>query len=202
LSLKFINLYYTYNISDVEDSWKMRNDIMIEFSKHTSKYKFILEDEDKQDYPIEEYYDNDNIYIELYGEEIETIDTKEISNVNKDTEILLNDVDRYFYKKYGNYKYNIINVYDDEENHKCCIKLRITDHTENIHNIDRFESCDFHISVVISNFDVTEKRFHSNIFERSSNEMELKYDSDTSFDEIIDEINGTIEEFADILLEK
>jgi hypothetical protein len=198
-----------FNNPDIPDEWKTRNDMSVEISKILYKYKFIYElDEEYEsitDYPIETYH-NDEDYYEKINEsesEYETIDSKEISSINVKANEILNDVQNYFYKKYGNYKYNIIDILDNEHEYLGRIKLRITNHTENIMNIDRFEKANYHVSVVISDYDETEKRFGmTNAFERRRNEFEMKYNSDYTPEEIIEEINFKIEELTDEIKDK
>lgn len=191
-----------YSDSCVPERMLNNTDMSIEMSKIVNQYEFSY-DGDIEDYPIEDYYTDHTVYKLVIEGDFEIIENRSIEAINSKSDELLSDVESYYKKEYGKYKYNIINVYDNEENYKGCIQLRIADHTENIHNNDRFSSSDCYISVVISNHDKTRKRFGvSNSFERRNNEKELIFDDDFIFDDVILEINETIEEFKNILIEK
>lgn len=200
--------FYEYNsFNDIPERWFNRSDMSVEITRQTNQYKFIheldYEYETIEDYPIDEYYDDSSVY-ELVDEgDVEFVDTRTIEPKNKQSDELLNDVTNYFKNEYGNFKYNTINVYDEGEEYKGCIQLRIADHTENIHNIDRYGSCDCYISVVISDYDATNQRFGMvNAFERRRNEFELKFQSEDNFYGIIEEIQNQIEECREMILEK
>jgi len=200
--IDYQNALSEFNNPDIPDEWKTRTDMSVEISKVIYKYKFVYEldaeYESIDDYPIESYYGDESYYAKIDESEWETIDNKDISSFNNKTEYILNEVQSYYHNKYGNYKYNIILIFDDEYHRLGNIKLRIANHTENIMNVDRFENADYHISVVISDYDSTEQRFSiTNAFERRRNEFELKYNSDYTPEEIIEEINFKIEELTD-----
>lgn len=169
------------------------------FQKKTEKYKFVgdLEDGayDISDFPFEDFY-NDKDYYELIEEgEIEDIDSKTVNPVNEKTDELLYDVR----KHYGDSKYNTIVVDNGEEQSSDnyqeygCIQLRIADHSENVKNIDRAGNCEYYISVVIANKDATKGKFAASVYERKRNEVELNFDSNSTFDEIISNIDSAIE---------
>lgn len=200
--------FYKYkSFDDVPERWFNRSDMSIEILSQTNQYKFIhqldFEYETIEDYPINDYYDDSSIYELINEGDWEYIDSRTIEPKNKESDELLNDVSSYFQKEYGKYKYNTINVYDENEEYKGCIQLRIADHTENIHNVDRFGSCDCYISVVISDYDVTRQRFGmSNAFERRRNEFELTFSSEDNFDGIVQDIENQIDNCKEIILEK
>ena len=54
---------------------------------------------------------------------------------------MLEEITNYYHDEYGKFKYNLINVYADNDIEQDepigCIQLRIADHTENINNVDR-----------------------------------------------------------------
>jgi hypothetical protein len=64
----------------------------------------------------------------------------------------------------------------------------------------RSQDSDYKISVVISDYDFTENKFKiSNAFESLSNEYSLRFNSDYSVDEIIDEIEGLIADLSNYI---
>lgn len=200
------DVFNDYDVNDLEDNMKNRSGMSVVLSSKTDTYKFILEGEDIDDYPLEDYYDDPEVY-ELVDEgDFEDEEYRNIEPANKKSEELLDDIQRHFYEKYGSFKYNIIEVLgeEDEDGFQDTlgkIKLRISDHTENINNVDRFDRGDFHISVVVADFDATEKRFgFSNAMERRRNEFELKFDSDTNLEDAIYEIEQQIEECTEMII--
>ena len=117
---------------------------------------------------------------------------------------MLTDVQLHYKNLYGRYKYNKIPIRDDEGDELSSINLRISDHTENIFNVDRFNDSDYHISVVISDFDPTKNRFSQiNSFERRiGKEFELKFNSDNQYEEIIGNIDDLIENITEKVKDK
>lgn len=200
--------FYRYeSFNDIPERWFNRTDMSVEITGQTNEYEFIHELDSEfetiEDYPIEEYYNDSSVYELINEGDWESIELREIKPKNKESDDLLNDVSSYFQKKYRKYKYNTINVYDENEEYKGCIQLRISDHTENIHNIDRYGSCDCYISVVICDYDVTRQRFGMiNSFERRHNEFELTFSSEDNFDSVIEEIENQIEECEEMILDK
>lgn len=160
-------------------------------------YKYDPEIETKDDITD----DNKEWVVEDYD-----IIESENYSINEKSENLLSSVEDWFKDEYSSndWKYHIINVdYIDEDGDEetKTIQVRISDHTENINNIDRHGRPDYHISIVISNYDVTKDRFWSNDFERRNKEYELKYNSDDNIEdikndiiELIDQIKEEIEE--------
>lgn len=200
--------FYKYNsFDDIPERWFNRVDMSVHIDSYINWYKFIhqldSEYETIEEYPIDEYYDDSSVY-ELVDEgDGEHIDSRTMEPKNKQSDELLNDVSSYFKSEYGKFKYNTINVLSDDEEYRGCIQLRIADHTENINNIDRYGSCDYYISVVISDYDATNQRFGmANAFERRRNEFELKFQSEDDFEGIIEEIENQIEECKQMMLEK
>lgn len=184
-----------------DDSYlnEYRTIVLNEFIFH---YKFIgnLEDgETIDDYPIEDYFDDKNIYREISVDEPIEIDAETYDPINKKSHELLSDIEDYYKNKYGKYKYNTINVEDEEGGYLGDIQLRVSDHTENILNNDKHPH-DFYVSVVISNLDPTKKRFsQQNSFERRNNEFSYSFDSDDDFEYIIETINELIDELEDFI---
>jgi cystathionine beta-lyase family protein involved in aluminum resistance len=69
-------------------------------------------------------------------------------------------------------------------------------------NNDRFRSKDYYISVVVSDYDVTDSRFGmSNSFERRNNEHELKYGSSDDTIQMEIDIDFLIKELKEEILE-
>jgi len=153
----------------------------------------------------DEFTRDKNVSLELdyyNGDEWETIESRKIVSHIADDE-LLSDVSSYYRKKYGSYKYNDVDVFDNSGEYFGCINLRISDHTENIYNVDRYTHCDYFLSVVISDQDPTEGRFGQiNALERRKNEINMKFDSSDSFDDIISKIDSTIDRLSEKLIKK
>jgi hypothetical protein len=175
---------------------------MVLFQKVINKYKFIGDLEDGyyelSDFPIEDYYNDKDYYKIIENGEFEHIDSKDVADINNESDDLLHDVESYYQKTYGNWKYNKITVdngkdeNDDDYKEYGCIQLRITNHSENVNNNDKFGRCDYYISIVIANKNPTKEKFLTSMYERRRNEIELTFNSDNSFDEIINEINSEI----------
>lgn len=192
---------------DIPERMLNRSDLSIELSKMTNQYKFVHELDSEyetiQDWPIEEYYKDDSVYKLVHEGDWEEIAHRKIEPVNLISDELLNDVEHYYKSEYGRYKYNTINVYDEEEIYYGCIQLRIANHTENINNINRFGQCNYYISVVVANHDATKQRFGmSNAFERRRNEFELVFGEDDNLADVINEINSLIEDCKEKILNK
>ena len=192
---------------DIPERMLSRTDMSIHLQKVTNQYRFIheldSEYESIEDYPIEDYYNDSSVYKLVHEGDLEDITNRTISPANFKSDELLHGVEYYYKSEYGNYKYNTINIYDEQENYKGCIQLRIANHTENIHNVDRFGSCNYYISVTIADYDATKQRFGmANAFERRGNEQELVFNGDDSLDNVIADINELIEEFKHRLLTK
>jgi hypothetical protein len=190
---------------DIPERMLNRTDMGIELQSQTNQYRFIHEldpeYESIEDYPIDEYYNDSSVYELVHEGDWEEIGHRKIDAANSKSDELLSDVENYYKQEYGRYKYNTINVYDGNEDYKGCIQLRIANHTENIHNVDRFGQCTYHISVVIANYDATKQWFGmANAFERRRNERELVFGEDDNFDDVVEEINELIEEFKEEIL--
>lgn len=179
-------------------------------SKKTSKYEFIGDLEDgyyeMSDFPIEDYYNDKDYYKLIDDGEIEEIDTRTVEPINKKSEELLFDVQDYFKKEYGNLKYNTIiidnGLEDDDYIEYGRIQLRITDHSENVLNNDRYGTADYYISVVIADKDYTRNKFLASAYERRSNELELSFNSDDNFNDVIDKIKDEIINASEYIKEK
>lgn len=188
--------------TDIETKYQDRNDIFLILQKSTQTYKFVYdldEDESVEDYPLEDYFDEDYYWKLIDEGDWEDIETKDILAVNKKSDNLLKEVEEYYKKKYGKYKYNTINIEDSEETYRGCIQLRVANHSENVGNIDRFGNCNYYISVVIADYDATKEKFEKG---RRSNEIELYFDTDSKLDEVINEVDSQIAEFRENILDE
>jgi hypothetical protein len=188
--------YEGATIGDFGDS-----EFSVSLEKKIDKYKFIYEldeEESIDDYPIEEYYD-DSYYYELTEEgEFENIENRVVSAINSSSEDLLDEVQEWAKNKFGNYKYNTIDVYSEddtnEENDSIgSIQLRIADHSQNESNLPY--GIDRSLSVVIANKDATRGRFQQN-------RPQIYFSGDDSFDSVIDEIETYIEDAKEYIKTK
>ena len=168
---------------DIPDYWDDNMHLVMESFIHY--YKFI--EDDMNDFPIDDYYNDDSVYKLINIKEGEMILNRKIHPKNKDSDMLLDNVQDYYEMLYGHRKYNKIMIGDK------CIQLRIANHTENIMNVDKYDDCNYHISVVIANLDKTIGRFGvQNKMERRRNEYELRYDGDDNIDDIVMDVNKII----------
>lgn len=152
------------------------------------------------DYPIEELWNDSEYYTLIDDEPEEIIDTRSLGDyyVNMVSDDMLDNVRSYFYNKIhgtelplrldaGKYmKYDIGNGR--------CIQLRFADHSENASNIYKFESdCDYFLSVVIADRDaITGQKKDWFELDRPENSKQIYFDSTTSEEEIIDDIESEI----------
>lgn len=172
----------------------------LSLSKKTTIYEFLLTDEDIEDYPIEDYYDDEDVYKKI-DYDFDDIESRTIEPYNTESDKLLYMVQQHYQDKYGGFKYHNIYVNEDDEDDEYKepigeIQLRITDHTGNVLNNSK-NKVDFYISVVIADVDVTKQRFEiRNAFEGKSNYYELEFDSDDKFEDVIGEIDDLIDELS------
>jgi hypothetical protein len=149
-------------------------------------YKFIKNDDIKK-YPIYYNYKDESAYKLISTEEPRTINTRKVKSPNKDSDEVLKGVQDYFYMRYGKRRYIGIVIGGVR------VQLRLSNHTENIRNIDRNGDFDYRISVVIADFDKTARRYGlRNKMERRDNEYELRYNSKDKVGDIIMGINKFI----------
>ena len=188
--------YEGATIGDFGDS-----EFNVSLEKKIDKYKFVYEldeDESIDDYPIEEYYD-DSYYYELIEEgEFDNIENRVVTAFNSSSEDLLDEVQEWAKDKFGNYKYNTIDVYSEddtnEENDSIgSIQLRIADHSQNESNLPY--GIDRSLSVVIANKDATRGRFQQN-------RPQIYFDGNDSFDYVISEIENYIEDAKEYIQSK
>lgn len=190
----FEDAKYRYDSTSIGDYGEGSFSVSLE--KFTNKYKLVYElDEDEtiEDYPIEDYHE-DSYYYELIDEgEHEVIENRFIESVNNSSNDLLNDLENWAKNKFGNYKYNRIDVYsEDDENEENdsigSIQLRIADHSQNENNLPY--GVDRSLSVVIANKDATRGRFQQN-------KPQIYFNGDDSFDYVTNEIENYIEILKD-----
>ena len=188
--------YEGATIGDFGDS-----EFNVSLEKKIDKYKFVYEldeDESIDDYPIKEYYD-DSYYYELIEEgEFDNIENRVVTAFNSSSEDLLDEVQEWAKDKFGNYKYNTIDVYsEDDENEENdsigSIQLRIADHSQNENNLPY--GIDRSLSVVIANKDATRGRFQQN-------RPQIYFDGNDSFDYVISEIENYIEDAKEYIQSK
>jgi hypothetical protein len=203
---------YKFHNTDKDDIGSKYGGIVI-FESLINKYKFVQELDEEigdgiEDYPIEDYHEDSSVYELIEEGEFELVESKNIDPLNEASDKILSDVQDYYRKKYGNYKYNNIevdnglDVFDDGYIEYGTIQLRITDHSENVANNDRYSFSKYFISVVIADEDATKNQFLQSVYERRRNEVELYFDSNNDVSEIISEIESAIEEGREYLIEK
>jgi hypothetical protein len=167
---------------------------MLDEITYSVSYEYDSDNEDKDDVDDDDknwdIIDTDNMESEEY-------------RINDDSENVLEQIEDWFKEKYDSNrtKYHEIDVYYNDDDYKT-IQIRFSDHTENIMNNDRFRSKDYYISVVVSDYDVTDSRFGmSNSFERRNNEHELKYGSSDDTIQMEIDIDFLIKELKEEILE-
>jgi hypothetical protein len=158
----------------------------------------IFEDYDKTDVP-KELLHKEGLYVELIrenGDDWEIIALKDLERGNSKSDELLTRVERHYQNLYGGYKYFEIDVEDNNGEYAGTISLRISDHTQNIYNIDKY-GYDYSISVVIADYDPTEERFGTtNKMERRANEVEMRFTSNDEYGDILEKIDTTLGKMA------
>lgn len=146
--------YKFRTFSDIPNSWKNKTDMNLVLEKHIS----------------------DN-------EDLEVIDSRQILPVNGSSDSILNEVDSYFQKKYGKYKYNNIKYNDESDEY---FKLRISDHSGNPANNRGVRT----LSIVICNDNDTEGLFRQN-------DIQMYFNEDFTAEEIITEVESQIQELIE-----
>jgi hypothetical protein len=170
------------------------------------KYKLI--EENLEDFPFEDYYDDETTYELLDESDYEDIETREVARPNEQSDKLLSEVQLYVKTKYGGGKYSAISVFEeapadpDFPEILGAIQLRIADHSENVNNNDRFGGSDFYLSVVIADVDATSGKFSQSMYDRRRNEKEIYFTSDDQFDGVIEEIEDEIQQAREYIWDK
>jgi hypothetical protein len=185
--------YDTTSIGDYGDG-----SFTVSLEKKVDTYKFVYElDEDEtiEDYPVEEYFEDSYFYKLIEDGEAENIEHKVIESVNSSSNDLLNNLENWAKNKFGNYKYNIIPVYAEDDDNEPIgnIQLRISDHSQNENNLPF--GVNRTLSVVIANKDATRGRFQQN-------RPQIYFDANDSFDNVVEEIENYIEEAKDYIRSK
>jgi len=145
-----------------------------------------LEQEEYIGEPAEDfelYFDDDATFTPIG--DIEVLHSRTISPANEQSDTLLMDVSIYFSDLYGGIKYHTIELGDK------FVQLRLADHSENLLNIDRYGAHDYYLSVVIADKNYTSPQH----LDRRSNEKEIYFTSEDSFQHVIETINQTIKQF-------
>jgi hypothetical protein len=145
-----------------------------------------LEQEEYIGEPAEDFelYFDDEATFKPIGN-IEVLHSRTISPANEQSDTLLMDVSIYFSDLYGGIKYHTLELGDK------FVQLRLADHSENLLNIDRYGAHDYYLSVVIADKNYTSPQH----LDRRSNEKEIYFTSEDSFEHVIETINQTIKQF-------
>jgi hypothetical protein len=145
-----------------------------------------LEQEEYIGEPAEDFelYFDDEATFKPIGN-IEVLHSRTISPANEQSDTLLMDVSIYFSDLYGGIKYHTLELEDK------FVQLRLADHSENLLNIDRYGSHDYYLSVVIADKNYTSPQH----LDRHSNEKEIYFTSEDSFQHVIETINQTLKQF-------
>jgi hypothetical protein len=146
-----------------------------------------LEQEEYIGEPAEDFelYFDDEATFEPIGD-IEVLHSRTISPANEQSDNLLTEVSIHFSDLYGGIKYHTLELGDK------FVQLRIADHSENLLNIDRYGSHDYYLSVVIADKNYTSPQH----LDRRTNEKEIYFTSEDSFQHVIETINQTIKQFT------
>ena len=182
-----LNDYNKINNSDFE-RYENSKGLVKTLSEKTLKYKFVAEiDEDDN---IDDYTDtitlkNEKIWQIIDDGEWNDLEADSVERVNEKADKLLSEV----YNYYGR-KYNTIYLDEDET---ISLKLRIADHSGKWKNKG---SEDYFLSIVISDKNPTED-FYMNSSEGLNREQEEVFNSENTFEEIIEFINEKIEYYKE-----
>jgi hypothetical protein len=209
------NVYAGFDFEEAKyafDSYTVSNDdrfcynMTVELEKQTNVYEFIGTLDEENEETIEDYLCEieckDTFRLVEEGD-FEEVESRYIATANEESDELLSDVERHFKNMYGNYKYNVISVCDKSGDEKGKIQLRIADHTSNNKNNDKYNSCNYYLSVVICDVDVTRNKFGiQNIMDGKANELELSFNSGDDFDNVIEEIENQIGCMMDMILDQ
>jgi len=145
-----------------------------------------LEQEEYIGEPAEDfelYFDDTSSFTPIG--DIEVLHSRTISPANEQSDALLMDVSIHFSDLYGGIKYHTIELGDK------FVQLRLSDHSENLLNIDRYGAHDYYLSVVIADKNYTSPQH----LDRRTNEKEIYFTSEDSFQHVIETINQTIKQF-------
>ena len=196
-----ISEYKSFTLTDFDlQRYSFRTDMKLLLEIKDDIYEFIYDDDDFDisEWPIEKLYDDEEIYELIEEGEFVEIDNRLIEPTNKKSDELLHSIQKHYKDKYRNWKYNRIEVINDDGDEVGCIRLRIADHTENIDNFRLRDRCHALISVVIADEDMTYDPLRMG---RNENELHLSFTSESTEQEIIDIIEDAIETMKSELLE-
>jgi len=202
--------YDEWSIKDVEDYKFSERDHVIELTVFISYYKFILDEEDEipEDYPIEDFYDDEDVYEFVDDGYYKTLAERDVQGINRNVDELISELMRHFHYKYGSYaiKYSDIPVETDDGDYVGYIKLRISSHSPNLSNVTRFGTPLAHLAVTVADRDPTRSKFiaadggyYRDVYvaEMLYNGEDLQYK-----DEVISEIEDRIEDMKDMFIGK
>ena len=145
-----------------------------------------LEQEEYMGVPAEDfelYFDDTSSFTPIG--DIKVLHSRTISPANEQSDTLLTEVSIHFSDLYGGIKYHTLELGDK------FVQLRLADHSENLLNIDRYGAHDYYLSVVIADKNYTSPQH----LDRRSNEKEIYFTSEDSFQHVIETINQTIKQF-------
>jgi len=139
-----------------------------------------------QDYPVKECWMDSEVYT-IVGDEPETVTEERNFGVyyaNIKSDDLLQKVEAHFDCR----KYTIIEVGGRK------IQLRLSNHSENASNIEKFEvEADYYLSVVIADADqITGSKKEWFELDRPENSHQIYFTSENSEEEIIESVNSYI----------
>jgi len=201
--------FENWNISDLDSAKDREYEHSVLLSVYYSYYRFILEDEDVEDYPIQDYYDHDDIYELIDDGYYKQLKYRTVEGINEKANELLRYVESYFSYKYGegnNYKYFRIPINTNDDVYIGDIQLRIADHTPNLINIRRHSSSILGLlSVVISDQDPTSGKFRSvdgYYGDYFVDNMEYSGDDLEDKDIVVLDIESRIDEIKKMFIEK
>ena len=183
---------YKMNHAENDSKWERSNVIL---EKQIKKYKFIYKLDDEyetiEDYPIESYYKDKDIYELIDESEYEEIETREIENYEETARDLESEILEYLHNTYNRdlYKsYSDVILGEDGNGNDVFLQIRVKDHSEN--PLNKVKSlAEYFLSIVITNKNATAKRFNSG--------TELYFSGDDTLDEIKEEVFDYIQNIID-----
>lgn len=178
--------YESASLSDLEDRYHRNTDLQVVLEKKTDSFEFVKqldEDETITDYPIEDFYEDSEVF-ELVNEGYyEDMAMRPLAPINQKTDEVLYEVQKNYDGKYT--------TIDLDEGGNFSLKLRIADHHGKWKN-KGLE--DYFLSIVIAEESAT-KHFVTSGPEGISSDEEFYFDSNSSAEEIIEFIDEKIIEF-------
>jgi hypothetical protein len=191
------------------------------FSSLKDAKKFV-DNLKRKELSLDDRYHNDTVTVTIEKTELENdgdiIDSEEVYSknfppVNYKSDKLLDEfrikfVDKYYGGRSRNYYDNYFEIdlftdvydYDIDVDNDVSVEVRISDHSENPDNIDRYGiPPDYHISIVIADKDITFDKFYlSNTLDKKQTEVQVWFDSDSTVNEIMDWLKNTFNKIKKI----